>query len=664
MKTKIKKYVQCIMLFTMIIAGIGNILVVYGAENKQIIYGFVDYRDELYFEKATKPELSQILDMLPDHLTAYVGNERTPRDICVTWECVGEDYDNSNSYFFQLSPVWDEQEYELSDSIDVIKDAPYVFIFLFDVTNQGTENRASVSENEKYIYDFLTGRMELNTAAACGILANIYKESSFNPNASYMESNGYLSYGICQWNAGRYNNLVNFCGENGYDYKTLEGQLNYLKYELSQNNYKILYNGKTIYNYMKGVENSGEGAYDGGYYWCYYFEVPANRANSSVTRGNLAKNTYWEKYRPKNNGLCNENGEWIYYVDGVVQSDFTGLVKYEDDNLYYVSKGKIDFSYYGICEYEEEKYCVAGGLAYKDYSGAFICDNKVYAFKDGRIDKEYKGLIKSPVDDIWFYVKAGISDYDYRGLVFYVDSWFYVQQGKVDFNYTGLAEYEGEEFYVVKGMLALAVNDCVQCADENGNVGRYAINSGWVNSGYTGLVYCSAEEKWYYVTEGKVDENYNSLTEYLGYWYYVENGCVNFAYSGLCSYAEELFYISGGVMDTNISGNYDIAGTLYVINNGWVNSGYTGLAQGLADGQWYYVEKGKSNYEYTGLCYFIDSWFYVNCGKVDWSYTGLCFYEDAWFYVSGGILDWNYTGTCMYEGYEFAVNKGIVTGLA
>ena len=47
---------------------------------------------------------------------------------------------------------------------------------------------------------------------------------------------------------------------------------------------------------MRGVENTAQGAYDAGYYWCYYFEVPANRSSVSVKRGNIAKDDYFPKY--------------------------------------------------------------------------------------------------------------------------------------------------------------------------------------------------------------------------------------------------------------------------------------------------------------------------------------------------------------------------------
>ena len=48
--------------------------------------------------------------------------------------------------------------------------------------------------------------------------------------------------------------------------------------------------------YLQGVDNSAQGAYDAGYYFCYNFERPANRESSSVSRGELAWDTYYPKY--------------------------------------------------------------------------------------------------------------------------------------------------------------------------------------------------------------------------------------------------------------------------------------------------------------------------------------------------------------------------------
>ncbi len=138
---------------------------------------------------------------------------------------------------------------------------------------------------EQKVYLFLTREMGLNTAAACGILANIQRESSFRVTAA--SSDG--GYGLVQWTGSRNTRLKNWCTSNGYDYATVEGQMWYLKYELEN------YHTKTL-RYLKNVENTAAGAYDAGYYFCYYFEIPASRAKKAVERGNIAKETYWIKY--------------------------------------------------------------------------------------------------------------------------------------------------------------------------------------------------------------------------------------------------------------------------------------------------------------------------------------------------------------------------------
>lgn len=155
-------------------------------------------------------------------------------------------------------------------------------------STSGTTYAAAVKSgkysNEQLIFIFLTTEMHLNAAAACGILSNIYSESNFIPTVSYQGS-----YGICQWLGSRKTKMQRFCSEHGYDYNSLTGQLYYLKEEM--NDYP------KVYTYMQNVANTASGAYDAGYYWCYYYEIPASRSSASVKRGNRARDVYWPKYQ-------------------------------------------------------------------------------------------------------------------------------------------------------------------------------------------------------------------------------------------------------------------------------------------------------------------------------------------------------------------------------
>ena len=159
---------------------------------------------------------------------------------------------------------------------------------------------AGYSENADYIFEYLTKRLGYNEAAACGIMANIRCESTFNPHAW---NAGGGSYGLCQWTGGRYGRLQSWCRSNGYDYTTIDGQLAYLDYELKN------YYG-SVESHLRSVENTSDGAYSAGQYYCYHFEAPASRGSVSVYRGNLASGTFWGMYRPAE--WYEEDGRWRY----------------------------------------------------------------------------------------------------------------------------------------------------------------------------------------------------------------------------------------------------------------------------------------------------------------------------------------------------------------
>ncbi len=141
-------------------------------------------------------------------------------------------------------------------------------------------------KNMETIYNYLTEEMGLNTAAACGLLANMYKESSFDPTVGST-----ICLGIVQWYNTHYYGLLAYCDLCGYDPESLSGQLAFLKHQLTAGDYT------KVYDYLLNVEDSAAGAYDAGWYFCYYFERPASYSTASVTRGNLARDTFYAFYQ-------------------------------------------------------------------------------------------------------------------------------------------------------------------------------------------------------------------------------------------------------------------------------------------------------------------------------------------------------------------------------
>lgn len=153
----------------------------------------------------------------------------------------------------------------------------------------------NITENTNKIYDYLVETLGLNHAAACGILANIQCESNFVPTAV---GDGGTSYGLCQWHLERFARLVNWCNTNGYNYHLVEGQMEYLQYEL-----KTLY--VDVYEYVRQVPNTAQGAYDAAYYWCAYYEIPDNTFARARQRGNMAVNEFF----PRELGMVDEAEE-------------------------------------------------------------------------------------------------------------------------------------------------------------------------------------------------------------------------------------------------------------------------------------------------------------------------------------------------------------------
>ena len=139
---------------------------------------------------------------------------------------------------------------------------------------------------ERQVYEYLTGELKLSTAAACGVLANIEHESAFQPTIFGDQG---TSFGLCQWHNERFTALRGFCASLGLDYRSVEGQLAYLKYELGTNYTTLLLT-------LQSIDNTPDGAYRAGYLWCVHFEKPSDTYNKAMARGELARGKYWPRY--------------------------------------------------------------------------------------------------------------------------------------------------------------------------------------------------------------------------------------------------------------------------------------------------------------------------------------------------------------------------------
>lgn len=108
----------------------------------------------------------------------------------------------------------------------------------------------------------------------CGILGNLHVENGVNTNAGKdfnpdrpptEEPDGAPAYGLAQWNdaaraanirggLSRYAELLDFCAKNGYNWKTMYAQLQFIKYEL----YKYSFLGLAKLQRTESVEDACE----------------------------------------------------------------------------------------------------------------------------------------------------------------------------------------------------------------------------------------------------------------------------------------------------------------------------------------------------------------------------------------------------------------------
>lgn len=175
-----------------------------------------------------------------------------------------------------------EPESETDINGDPVLDPELAFSYPVNPNNYPL---ASQSEITNALYSYLKKDINLNHAAACGVLANVHLESCFN---LFALGDGGTSYGLCQWHNGRWTALRAFCASEGYDPDTLLGQARFMEYELSTGY-------SNVYNYLLSIPNTAQGAYDAASYFCTYYEAPNETALRARQRGNLAKNEYFPK---------------------------------------------------------------------------------------------------------------------------------------------------------------------------------------------------------------------------------------------------------------------------------------------------------------------------------------------------------------------------------
>ena len=127
-------------------------------------------------------------------------------------------------------------------------------------------------------------------AQAIGLMANIEAESAYYENAlgDKNAQGEFTSYGLCQWHGVRWERLKKYAGT--ATTVPAATQIQFILYEMEK------WYPKT-YKIFKDIGNDQAGAEKFAYYFCYNYEVPADRKNKSMKRAERASELYEELYK-------------------------------------------------------------------------------------------------------------------------------------------------------------------------------------------------------------------------------------------------------------------------------------------------------------------------------------------------------------------------------
>lgn len=134
------------------------------------------------------------------------------------------------------------------------------------------EPKTSVTQVPKsrmgqYIVDFFK-KKGLTMSQAAGIAGNLKLESGFQ--LTILGDKG-TSFGLAQWHKSRWSNLQKWCQSKGLDYRSADGQLEFLWHELNTSERNAL-------NQLKKQKNPADAAYA----FAKYFERPSEISSSRM----------------------------------------------------------------------------------------------------------------------------------------------------------------------------------------------------------------------------------------------------------------------------------------------------------------------------------------------------------------------------------------------
>jgi len=171
------------------------------------------------------------------------------------------------------------------------------------------------------------------------------------------------------------------------------------------------------------------------------------------------------------------DGNWYYYVNGEIDTTFTGIASYNsglffvvegavaqdanglnlyNDVWYYLACGQVQTQYTGLVQYDDAWFFITEGILDTSKNGLVPYDDATFLIADGQLLTSYNGVWQNASsisgDDLWYFIAAGKVQ-AVSQVVMYDNEWFVVEDGVLASDYNGTIEYDGATFTVVAGQL-------------------------------------------------------------------------------------------------------------------------------------------------------------------------------------------------------------------
>ena len=234
---------------------------------------------------------------------------------------------------------------------------------------------------------------------------------------------------------------------------------------------------------------------------------------------------------------------------------------------------------------------------------------KYYYYVDYKLDTEYEGVI--------------ISDYG---------TYYYIKDGTVATDINGL-------HFVTEGYK-------VRMSDEKVFSNTFFFfRNGRVDEEFEGLTEYDGAK--FYVKDGEVVTNMNGLYLVSGTddttttddkFYFFSQGQIQSEYKGLALYDNEWFYLENGYLDTNTNGIVEHDGGKFIVAVGRIAKEANGLWQDPKDKKWYFASNGQIQTQHTGVAGYDGKLFYIIKGELATDYKGTIEYKGVVYEVINGQL--------------------------